>query len=122
MKKILIIEDDEVAGKILTDAFSKAGFNATKAVDAVQGQQATSSLKPDLIILDLMLPAGNGIDLLRNLRASTQTQGIPVVVVTAYKGEEVRKEAEEIGVQGYFTKPHSNQELIQKIKAILNQE
>lgn len=119
MKKILIIEDDELLSKILADTLLKAGFDAIKTVDAYQGQQATISMKPDLILLDLMLPAGNGIDLLRNVRASFQTQNIPVVVITAYKDEEVRKEAETLGVQGFFTKPFDNGALIQKINAIL---
>lgn len=121
MKKILIIEDDEVIGKILVDSLSKAGFVVTKAVDAMQGQQAISSSKPDLVILDLMLPAGNGVELLRNFRASTHTQGIPIIVTTAYKDEEVKKEMEAIGVQSYFHKPFDIEELIKEINRILGQ-
>lgn len=119
MKKILIIEDNEAMGKTLVDELSRAGFSPTRTVDAYQGQQAVLRLKPDLIILDLMLPAGNGIELLRNLRASFQTQNLPVVIVTSYQDAEVQKEAETIGVQGYFNKPFDNAELIQKIKVIL---
>lgn len=121
MKKILIIEDDEVLGKMLLDRLSKNGFSPSKAVDAMQGQQAILSLKPDLVLLDLMLPAGNGIELLRNMRASIQTQTIPVVIITSYKDGEVKKEAQEIGVQGYFQKPVDNEELMADIKRILNQ-
>lgn len=119
MKKILVIEDDEVYGKILYDDLSKAGFSVTRTIDATQGQQAVSSLKPDLIILDLMLPAGNGIELLRNLRLSTHTQGIPIIVETSYKDDEVKKEVEEVGVQAYFYKPFESQKLIQEINRIL---
>lgn len=121
MKKILIIEDDELINKILIEALSKAGYSATSATDALQGQQAAYNLKPDLIILDLMLPAGNGLELLRNLRASVQTQGISVVVITSYKDEGVQKEIESVGVQGYFNKPLVNEEVIQKIHSILGE-
>lgn len=119
MKNILIIEDDELLSKVLFDSFTKAGFNTTKTVDALQGQQAVFSLKPDLLVLDLMLPAGNGVVLLRNLRASAQTQSIPIIVMTSYHDEEVRKEMEEVGVHGYFHKPFEPDEMIQKINTIL---
>ncbi|KKP92597.1 MAG: Response regulator receiver protein [Parcubacteria group bacterium GW2011_GWA1_36_12] len=119
MKKVLIVEDDEVFAKILSDDLSKAGFSVTRTVDAMQGQQAVSSLKPDLIVLDLMLPAGNGVELLKNLRVSVQTQGIPIIIATSYKDEEVKKEVEAVGVQGYFHKPFQSSDLIKEINRIL---
>lgn len=119
MRKILIIEDDELLGKVLFDALSASGFSTTKTIDALQGQQAVFSLKPDLVILDLMLPAGNGVELLRNLRISAQTQSLAVIVMTSYCDEEVRQEIEEVGVQGYFQKPFGHEELIKKIGNIL---
>lgn len=122
MKKILIIEDDEKMANYLGAELSKAGFSPTKTIDAYQGYQAVSNLKPDLIILDLMLPAGNGMDLLRKVRASFQIQAIPVIIITAFQDDEARNEAEEIGVQGYFKKPFESHQLIEKIKSLLNPE
>lgn len=119
MKKILIIEDDGMFAQILMDQLTKAGFNVLRAADAYQGQQAVNSLKPDLIILDLMLPAGHGLDVLRNLRASFLTQSIPIIILTALKDEGIRQEVEAVGVQAYLTKPYQSEELIQKIKTIL---
>lgn len=104
----------------MVDFLSHAGYTVTKAVDASQGQQAVVRLKPDLIILDLMLPAGNGIDLLRNMRASLQTQSTPVIIITSYQDEEVRKESESIGVQGYMKKPFEPAQLVEKIKPLLD--
>lgn len=120
MKRVLIIEDDSLMSKVFGDALSKAGYSVTVTADAYQGQHAAVSMKPDLITLDLMLPAGNGIDLLRNLHASFQTQSIPIIVITSYKDDEVRKEIEEIGVQGFFYKPFNTDEIVAKIKTILN--
>jgi DNA-binding response OmpR family regulator len=120
VKKILIIEDDEVLGKILNDDLSKAGFMVIKTVDATQGQQTVSVSKPDLILLDLMLPAGNGVELLRNLRVSTLTQGIPIIVMTSFRDEEVKKEIEAVGVQGFLYKPFESDQMIKEINRILS--
>jgi len=121
MKKILIIEDDELINKVLIETISKAGFSPTKTVDAFQGQQALMSLKPDLVILDLMLPAGHGLDVLRNIRSSFQTQNIPIIILTAIQDEGVRAEVESQGVQAYIKKPFDKEQLIGKIKQILGQ-
>lgn len=121
MAKVLIIEDDPTAGKILQDYLAKEGLNPALAIDAMQGQQAIISRRPDLVVLDLMLPAGHGLDILRNLRQSVQTQAIPVVVITSCKEEGIRQEVEGVGVQGYFVKPVDNEALIKKIKLILGQ-
>ena len=119
MKKILVVEDDQVIAKVIDDALQKAGFEVLKAVDGYQGQQTVLSQKPDLVVLDLMLPAGNGVELLQNLRKSTLTQTIPIIVTTSFRDEEVKKEMEQVGVQGYFYKPFEPSELIDKIKIIL---
>jgi DNA-binding response OmpR family regulator len=119
MKKILIIEDDNVLSKVLQDELTKAGFAPIYALDAMQGQQAVSAEHPDLVLLDLMLPAGNGVELLRNFNVSVKTQHIPIIVMTSFRDDEVRKEMEAIGIQGFFQKPFKMEELINSIKTIL---
>jgi two-component system alkaline phosphatase synthesis response regulator PhoP len=119
MKTVLIIEDDEVLAKILSDTLSKAGFSVTNAIDASQGQQAAWQIKPNLIVLDLMLPAGHGIDVLKNIRVSTQTQNIPVIVMTSYEDPSIQDEINSIGVQGFFKKPFKPEEMLIKIKQLI---
>jgi DNA-binding response OmpR family regulator len=119
MKKILIIEDDEIVSGILFETLSKTGYSVTKTIDALQGHQAVISMKPDLIILDLMLPAGHGLNLLKDLRHSALTQGIPVIIATSYEGEEAQGEAEALGIQAYVKKPFNPDQMVATVNQIL---
>jgi DNA-binding response OmpR family regulator len=118
-KKILIIEDELDVAKLLIARLKSAGYEVMIAADAVQGVQFTHKEKPDLIILDLMLPAGDGLLVLENIRLSAYSKYIPVVILTGVRNEEYKNKAMEKEVEAYFEKPYNPDELIKSIKDIL---
>src|ERR1051325_6655542 len=82
MKKMLIIEDDKIVGNIYRHRFQVEGYQVALASDGEAGLAAVKSLKPDLVILDLMLPKLNGVEVLKQLRADEATRTLPVIVLS----------------------------------------
>mgnify|MGYP000215085061 CR=1 FL=1 len=119
-KKILIIEDEQDVARLLAVRLKHLGFETVIAADGVQGVQFAHKEKPDLIILDLMLPAGDGLLVLENLRLSSYSRYIPVVILTGVKNEEYKNRVMQKGVEAYFQKPYNPDELFNKIKDILS--
>ncbi len=119
MPKILIIDDERDIRDLLSYNLEKEGFAVITAGDGLKGKRLAETLHPDLIILDLMLPGIDGLDLCRMLRNEPATARIPVIMVTA-KGEEVdRVLGLEIGADDYVTKPFSVREVAARVKALL---
>ena len=117
MKKILIIEDELDLIKGLKLNLSDDGYEVDWAVNGMEGFRKAVEESPDLIILDIMLPEMDGLEVCRKLRQ--KNIGIPVIMLTA-KGEEIDKVVGlEIGADDYITKPFSIRELIARIKARL---
>jgi DNA-binding response OmpR family regulator len=115
MKKILIIEDELDLIKGLKINLSDEGFDVDWAINGIEGLRKALEEPPDLIILDIMLPEMNGLEVCRELRHKNIT--IPIIMLTA-KGEEIDKVVGlEIGADDYMTKPFSIRELIARIKA-----
>lgn len=119
MSKILIIEDEYDVVKVVSKRLSDAGFETVVAGDAYQGVDLAHKEKPDLIILDLMLPAGGGIKVLKDIRISSHTAYIPVVVLTGMQDAAYKKNILDQGVEAYLEKPYDAEELIETIKSIL---
>ena len=117
MKKILIIEDEQDLIKGLKLNLSDEGYNVDWAVNGTEGLRKAIEEAPDLIILDIMLPGMDGLEVCRKLRQKNIS--IPIIMLTA-KGEEIDKVVGlEIGADDYMTKPFSIRELIARIKARL---
>ena len=122
MKKILIVEDDEELSKLIRTRLVSAGFDALTVPDALWGVQQLKEFKPDLVILDLMLPAGGGLAVLQRLKASVYTTHIPVLVVSGMGPEgdpEYFKEIENMGVEGFIKKPFEGKWLVEEVRRIL---
>jgi len=119
-KKILIIEDNRDMAKLISVALRAEGFESSVSFDGMDGIRSSHSAKPDLIILDLMLPAGGGLWVLDNLRASSGTWDIPVVVYTAAKDDERRKQALAKGADAYFEKTGDLSALVDTVKKLLS--
>ncbi|MFH1413730.1 MAG: response regulator transcription factor [Candidatus Omnitrophota bacterium] len=119
MDKILIIEDEQDTAKVLIKRLSVEGFSICVASDAYRGLELTLKERPDLIILDLMLPAGGGLSVLKNIRASNYSQTIPVVVLTGINDEVYKQQVLDEGVEAYLEKPYDHHTLIATIKNIL---
>jgi two-component system, OmpR family, response regulator RegX3 len=115
-RRILLIEDEESIAEPLADALEREGFDVVKAATAVQGLEEFRKRSPDLVLLDVMLPDGDGRDVLRDIRNTSRT---PVVMLTA-RGEEMdRVLGLELGADDYVTKPFSAAELVARLRAVL---
>ncbi len=118
-EQILIIEDEEDILALVHYNLLKGGYRAECAMTGEEGVKKAQSLQPDLILLDLMLPGIDGLEVCRRLKEDSRTAGTPVIMLTA-KGEEsdvVR--GLEMGADDYVTKPFSHQVLAARIKAVL---
>ncbi|MFH0808884.1 MAG: response regulator transcription factor [Pseudomonadota bacterium] len=117
--KILAVEDDQDLLELLTYNLENSGYRVFSAGDGLSGLNLARDQIPDLIILDVMLPIMNGLDVCRSLKRGEATKAIPVLMLTA-KGEEIdRVVGFEIGAEDYVIKPFSIRELLLRIKAIL---
>lgn len=117
--KILIVEDEPAIQELLAFNVMQAGFHALRAGDADSLWQQIRDHKPDLILLDWMLPNTSGVMLAKQLRADARTVDIPIIMLTA-RGEEADKVAGlESGADDYITKPFSPRELMARIRAAL---
>lgn len=119
MAKILIVEDEADAAMLLEERLSRNGFKTAIAKDVVEGIELLHKENPDLVILDLMLPAGGGATVLKNLRGDPKTSAIPVIVLTATHSPGYKHKILTEGVQAYMEKPYESAELIATIKGLL---
>lgn len=113
---ILIVDDDSEIRRLLADFLSESGFRVTTAADGRRLRDLTSKSKVDLIVLDLMLPGKNGLDLCRQLRTSSTT---PIIMLTAKGSETDRIVGLELGADDYLAKPFNPRELLARVKAVL---
>lgn len=119
MSKILIIEDETDISELVALHLEREGHDAICVANGLQAQPTVLEHQPDLIVLDLMLPGLDGIQVFKRLRADTRTSHIPVVMLTA-KGQVADKiTGLELGADDYITKPFSPRELLLRISAIL---
>lgn len=122
MSRVVIIEDETAYQKILKDTLEKDQFEVVLASDVKQGIAEIAKVKPDIILLDIVLPGGmNGFDFLERVKADKNTHDIPVIVITNLASEE--KVAKEIGAYDYFIKSDTKMEqIVTKVKQILSQD
>lgn len=122
MKKILFIEDESALQKTFGEILTQEGYQMISALDGEIGLRLAGDEKPDLILLDLILPKVNGFDVLRKLKEDKETKDIPVIVLTNL--EEVRNvdKAIELGATTYLVKAsYSLKEIVEKIKKALKE-
>jgi two-component system, OmpR family, phosphate regulon response regulator PhoB len=117
--KILIVEDEASLVEVLSYNLQREGYEVVVAKEGREGLRKAQTLLPDLVLLDLMLPGLNGLDICRELRASPRTANITVLMLTA-KGEETDQVVGfAVGADDYVTKPFSVKVLMQRIKVLL---
>jgi two-component system, cell cycle response regulator DivK len=117
--RILVVEDNELNLKLVRDVLSYAGYDVMEARTGEQGVALAAECRPDLVLMDLQLPGIDGTEALRQLRASPQTQEVPVVAVTAFAMREDRERAFRSGFDGYVEKPISARELPAQVRSFL---
>jgi DNA-binding response OmpR family regulator len=115
---ILIVEDDREIRDLLAHYLRKEGFQPMVARDGEEGLAKARADKPDLILLDILLPQMDGLELLRKIRADREIAGIPVAMLTAKGDETDRIVGLELGADDYIPKPFSPREVVARIKAI----
>ena len=115
-KKILVVDDEKPISDIIKFNLTKEGFDVETAYDGEEAVEKVEEYNPDLMILDLMLPKKDGLEVAREVR---QTHDMPIIMVTAKGGEIDKVLGLEMGADDYVTKPFSNRELVARVKANL---
>jgi DNA-binding response OmpR family regulator len=118
-KRVLVVDDDEDLVRILSLNLLTEGFEVSTAFDGMSAVMRTHKDHPDLIILDLKMPAGDGFSVLEKIKCSTKTFAIPVVILSALPKEDMAEKAIKAGAIDYFSKPFDLEALISFIKKTL---
>lgn len=119
MRHVLLIEDEANIAEALRFILSRDGWQVTVVVDGEAALAAVAQVRPDLVILDLMLPGMSGLEILTALRADPATVALPVMMLTAKGQGRDREAAERAGVSAFMTKPFDNSEIRAKVRDLL---
>ncbi len=117
--RVLVVEDDPDIAELVARYLGKAGFTTERAASGNEALDAIAVKAPDLIVLDLMLPHVDGLEVCRRVRASERTAGIPIIILTARAEESERIVGLELGGDDYIAKPFSPNELVARVRALL---
>ena len=119
--KILVVDDEIYIVHILDFSLGMEGYEVITALDGEQALEKVKSEKPDLIVLDIMMPKLDGYEVCKNIKSSAETQHIPVILLSA-KGRNVdQKLGFDVGADDYITKPFSPRKLVERINQLLGQ-
>lgn len=118
MKRILVVEDEPDMVELVRYNLEKGGYKVDSARDGEEAFAVARKAAPDLVILDIMLPGADGLEVLRRLRAGRGTAHLPVILLTARGSEADRVVGLELGADDYVVKPFSPRELLARVKAI----
>lgn len=116
MKKILVVEDDADINKALCIRLKAAGYTVCSATDSYMGLKMALKVQPDLMILDISMPAGDGFSIVNRIRENTSQKDIPFIMLTASNRAEYREQATSLGATAYFEKPYESGELLDAIQ------
>jgi len=116
IRSILLIDDEKDLCALLGDAFRARGFQVESAHTCGEALKCLARGRPDLILLDLSLPDGEGLALLSHLRKSMPAPA--VIITTAFGSEEVRSQAEQLGALGFLDKPYDEEDVLRKIRSL----
>lgn len=120
-KKILIVEDDVFIRDIYQVKFSQEGFDVTTAEDGIKAMEKLENLVPDIILLDIMMPYMNGMEVLRRIKSNELLKNIPIIMLTNISEKEKVTEGLEFGVSDYLIKSHfTPSEVVHKVNVLLN--
>ena len=119
MSRILIVEDDNDIAKLIAHYLEKNGYGVEIAPDGARALATATEAPPDLVILDLMLPGLNGLDVCKALRYDARTAALPIIMLTARGEESERILGLDSGADDYIVKPFSPNELVARVRALL---
>jgi two-component system phosphate regulon response regulator PhoB len=118
-KTVLIVDDEAPIREMIRMALELSDFNCLEAADTTSAHALIVDQKPDVVLLDWMLPGNSGVELLRRLRRDDLTSTLPVIMLTAKAGEDNKIQGLDVGADDYMTKPFAPRELISRIKALM---
>lgn len=119
MKKILIIEDDKFLRELISQKISKEGYEIAEAVDGEKGIESVKSEKPDLILLDLILPGIDGFEVLDRIKSDPEAAQIPVIILSNLGQRDDIEKGLKMGATDFLIKAHfTPAEIIEKIKSV----
>jgi DNA-binding response OmpR family regulator len=122
MKRILFIEDESALQKTFGDILTKRGYELISALDGEIGLRLAKTQKPDLILLDLVLPKMHGFSVLKELKSDAETKDIPIIVLTNLEAMEDVDKAIELGAKTYLVKTQYNlEDVVEKVKKALEE-
>ncbi len=116
MRRVLVVDDDPKVCETLDRYLAHAGYATATALDGAKALEAARSFAPDLIVLDLMLPRVDGLEVCRTLRTASS---VPIIMLTAKSTERDKLAGLELGADDYLTKPFSPRELVARVEAVL---
>ena len=117
--RILVAEDEEHARTLLEIKFRNSGFDVVTAEEGESALQKALALRPDIIVLDIMMPGMTGFEVLAALKKNPSTASIPIILVSAQRNEENIVKGLQLGANDYVLKPFSPHELIARVKTLL---
>ncbi len=118
-KQILVVEDEKPIRDMIAFGLKRAGFEVREAEDVASARAGIADRRPDLLLVDWMLPDESGRELTRAVRRDKDTQDLPVIMLTARSGEQDKVAGLDVGADDYVTKPFSTRELVARIHAVL---
>lgn len=118
-KKILIVDDERDIVKVLTLRLQSSGYNTVVAFDGVQGVFMAHKERPQLIILDIRMPAGDGFSVAEKLKESKRTNRIPMIFLTGSPEKSAEERAKELGARYFIKKPYDPEELLDAVRRAL---
>lgn len=116
--KVLVVEDEQAIATLIRYNLEKEGFKVVHTMDGEEALVLVKEAKPDIIVLDWMLPSMSGIEVCRQLRRDTQTKNIPIIMLSARGEEDDRVRGLDVGADDYLVKPFSPNELVARIRAV----
>lgn len=116
--RVLIAEDEPHIVESLSFVLQRSGYQVSSVLDGESAMALLRTDPPDMVILDVMLPKLNGFEVLKRLKADPALRSIPVIILTAKGQTQDRRMAEEIGVDGFMTKPFSNREIVDEVRRL----
>jgi len=120
-KKILVADDEPDVVKVLSMRLKAHNYEVITAFDGLQAVKEAYKEKPDLILLDIMMPLGDGYTVFENLKRSAQIRLIPVIFISALPPRQVQQKVEELGAQGFISKPFDSKAFVAEVKKILGE-
>jgi DNA-binding response OmpR family regulator len=117
--KILLVDDDTGLTQLLQLVFESRGFGVTLAYNGEEALEVLEKELPEVILLDLMMPDVNGVEVCRQVRANPRMSHIPIIVLTARIGEEIQQEAMDAGATDYLVKPIRPSDLIRRVREVV---